>query len=573
MAYKINAQKLDATLTHEGAGAYNYSDSAPLIHLTFTCGSALLTDGFYQTQADEVRRIKAALEGARKVEPRFPWQYGAWMRDPKRGKGNRIQGSLVPALMDSMTQGEDCAEHYVAQCLGHRVDDLMAFVQHYKALKLGAPSAPAKRGIALALTKFDEYQLMKYTGRSQDVRLCDVIYMVRPELEALGEQGALALKVGRLLHAPTRLRGGLVEGLPMSQTRLSLFKQPKSYALDPHFKDQLALARVTWEQVLGQFGSDETKIEDKAEKAEAKKRNRAVWRAMLDIPNLLPDMALARNLRNLRDAGFTMDELVAQARKRRFEGVWPHQIYAGFKAEPSLEPAFDAALGATKAILPKGRHLGIGDASGSMGVKVGGLKGSLTARDVAYCLVGLMSETSGLGASFSDADMKIAQRKPHEGPLGFTKRPELYHGWGGTQVFGAIMDLIQWLLKNKDVAPPDCLWFFSDMQFHPAGGSAAKVPKELQKQAEALGLHKNAPPLELAMKLYRALLGPVDVVLWNLAAYTPVPVSAKTEGVLLVSGFDANTFRHVSAWRDGKALGEGKVEQNQEVILNTIRAY
>jgi hypothetical protein len=75
------------------------------------------------------------------------------------------------------------------------------------------------------------------------------------------------------------------------------------------------------------------------------------------------------------------------------------------------------------------------------------------------------------------------------------------------------------------------------------------------------------------MKLYRALLGPVDVVLWNLAAYTPVPVSAKTEGVLLVSGFDANTFRHVSAWRDGKALGEGKVEQNQEVILNTIRAY
>jgi hypothetical protein len=43
--------------------------------------------------------------------------------------------------------------------------------------------------------------------------------------------------------------------------------------------------------------------------------------------------------------------------------------------------------------------------------------------------------------------------------------------------------------------------------------------------------------------------------------------------VLLVSGFDANTFASVTAWRDGKKPGQGKVAQNQEVILDLIRSF
>lgn len=61
--------------------------------------------------------------------------------------------------------------------------------------------------------------------------------------------------------------------------------------------------------------------------------------------------------------------------------------------------------------------------------------------------------------------------------------------------------------------------------------------------------------------------------MWNLAAYSPVPVPATMQDVLLVSGFDANTFRHVESWRQNKS-GKGSVlEDNQEVILNTIRSF
>lgn len=580
MARALRTQNLKkyASVTKEGASAYTYKSSQPLIHLTFTLGSALFTDGFYHSQEAEVRRLAEALLGAHKIDPRFPWQYGAWMRDPKRGKGNRIQGSLVPALLDSILDEGEYNEDYVALCLSHRVDDVMAFVEHYRNLGLGEPSGAARRGMARALASFDEYQLLKYTGKKRQVRLCDAVYMVQEELQALGGQGDLALQVGKYLHAPTRLRREHLGGLPLAAARVELFQQPKSYAKDPRFKDHVAGARVSWEQVVGHFGTNIKNDTKEADKAAS--RNQAVWKALLETPGLMPDMALMRNLRNLHEAGFAQKDLMRAIGDRKFRGVWPHQVYAGYRAVPEMEPAFSKVLSNLVGCLPSGRHLGIGDASGSMSVKVGGLKGSTTAMDVAFCLVGLMSETSGVGASFSDSTwgggegIYMAKRTPGEGPLAFSQRPELFRGWGGTQVFGAIMDLIRWLKKNKDVAPPECLWFFSDMQFHPAGGASAKVPEELQAEAKALGLGSNVPPLELAVKLYRKVLGPVDVVLWNLAAYAPVPVPATMDNVLLVSGFDANTFKHVEAWREGKTPGGStSVEVAQEVVLDTVRTF
>ncbi len=565
--------------TYEGASAYNYKNTEPLTHLTFSFGSALFTDGFYESQETEVRNFAAALIRAWKTEPAFAWQYGAWMRDPKRGKGNRIQGSLVPALLDALVKHSAHNETYVAKCLSHRVDDVISFVDHFRQLGLGLPSASARKGMAVALSGFDEYQLMKYARTNKDLRLCDVIYMVREELEALGSQSAHVLAVGRYLHAPTRKRAENLEGLPLTQARRQLFLKSKDHALDEDFADHVERARTTWEQVFGHFGTKLDNVEGKKEKKRVQKRNRAIWDALLGTPGLMPDMAFLRNLRNLRNAGFETKELRAMALKRAFKGVWPHQVYAGYKAVPSLENVFDGVMSQVVGTLPAGRHLGIGDASGSMSVKVGGIKGSLTAMDLAFCMVGLMSQTCGLGASFSDASwggdkrLFMAERRKGEGPLKFSQRRTLRQGMGGTQVFGAVMELITWLMQHDGVEPPDCLWFFSDMQFHPAEGGACVVPEPLRARAEAMGLGQNMPPLEMAIKLYREVFGHVDVVLWNLAAYEPVPVPSSMEGVLLVSGFDAGTMRQVESWREGRDSVKDTVSQNQEVILETVRSY
>ena len=146
---------------------------------------------------------------------------------------------------------------------------------------------------------------------------------------------------------------------------------------------------------------------------------------------------------------------------------------------------------------------------------------------------------------------------------------------GGTQVFGAVMELIAHLRTNDRVAPPDCLWFFSDMQFHPAARlqNLKALPDALRRELRRISPDLSRPPLELAIELYRRLIGPVDVVLWNLAAYTPAPVPASMPGVLLVSGFDTNTFAQVEAWRSGGPTVQRTAAQSHGVVLDTIRAY
>lgn len=585
---KLSIQNLKKKMvvTYQGAQAYDWSDDQPLAHLAFTYGSALFVDGFYETEPQQIRRFADALIEAYKADPKFVWQYGAWMRDPIEGKGNRIQGSLVPALLDALVDETEHTEEYVMRCLRWRADDVVAFYNHYFNLELGRPSAAARRGVARALAQFDEYQLMKYAAQKEDVRLCDVIAMVRGELEELGDEARLALDVGAYLHASSRRRRDLVGALPMTSARRALFSNEKSWASDPRFGSAVAEARVTWEQVLGHFG-----ISDPEKTGAYKEHNHAIWDAMLNVDGLLPDMAFLRNVRNMTEADVARERLVKEIRQRDFAKIWPHQVYAGAQAVPTELGLFEEVFKKTVAKLPEGRHLGIGDASGSMCVKVGGAFSTVTCMDVAFCLTGLMSETSGLGASFSDSSwfgnwgpsnyLAIAERQKNQGALEFSFDGRIRKGMGGTQVFGAVLELIQHLKKNDHITPPDCLWFFSDMQFHPAGGVAGdkdKLPERLLERARSLGMDRNAPPLELALKLYREEIGPVDVVLWNLAAYQGTPVPADMEGVLLVSGFDANTLDQVGEWRRGALeAGQSHVSsaagENQQVILGTIRRF
>jgi hypothetical protein len=86
------------------------------------------------------------------------------------------------------------------------------------------------------------------------------------------------------------------------------------------------------------------------------------------------------------------------------------------------------------------------------------------------------------------------------------------------------------------------------MQFHPpAKQTLAKsgLPKALREH-----FRPTVPPLLAALRAYKELLGPVDVVLWNLAAYDAAPLPSGMDGVLMLAGFDAHSFRHVSTWQD-----------------------
>ncbi len=570
-----------AIQTYEGANAYDLRGVEPLLHLVFNHASSLLTDSYYETEKQQIDALTDAIVDAYHAEARFPWQYAAWMRDPKNGKGNRIQGAIVPAILDGLAGEQPWTEEYVEKCLKFRPDDVITFFAAYRNLSLGRPSAGARRGMARALLHFDEYQLMKYARQRANVRLADVLALLRSELEELLPESRLALDVGLYLHAPTRDRDDHLHRLPLTASRRALFKRDVDYVETAAFADHVAQARVTWEQVFSKFG-------DAAAENDAKiaRRNGRIWRALLSVPGLLGDMAFLRNARNLHRDGLSKGALVEQAKARKFEELWPHQVFAGYRAVPELRPVFDVAFARSAAKLPPGRHLGIADASGSMSVPVGGSFSSTRAVDIAVTFTALMSETSGLGASFADDAMQWGPkngylhmaRRGARSPLEFAAEPALRLGMGGTQIFGAMMELISWLRVNRDVRPPDCLWFFSDMQFHPAGAkddapARKAIPKDLQRMALEFGIEKGAPPLEVAINLYRRAIGPVDCVLWNLAAHPQTPVRPDLPGVLFLSGFDAHSFRHVADWRERRASRKTVAARDKDVVIDAIRTY
>ncbi|MCP3099805.1 hypothetical protein LZ198_13100 [Myxococcus sp. K15C18031901] len=542
-----------ATFTHEGAVAFDLSQTDPLTHLTFTQGAALFGDSFYATQVEALRAYAAALLAAERHERGFGWKFATYMRDPVEGKGNRIQGSLAPAILAAADPEGPFTEEYTFRGLRHRADDAVLFVTHFQNLGLGEVPEAARKGLARALAQFDEYQLLKYArrqfplarrrpnGKHASLRLVDVMGLAKAHLDAR------TLKLYRYLHAPTRAREGLTQGLALLEGRRAFFQGDASV-------ENFVKGRLSTEQALSFMGSTQE-----------------TWRRVLDVPGLLPDLAFKGYVRAMYLAGIPVATLVEMARKRRFAGLWPHQVYMGWSAAhagsnrpgyraepaPAIEPVFEAILERVcEGLLPEGGSLGIADISGSMfGASLGGTQSQATVGDAAVTLAAVMARELGYAATFSD-DIFVEDRKRGQGVFDLAHALRGGPGWGSTQVAGSVVSLIQLLLAEPSRPRPRTLYFFSDMQFHPpefqslgdTRGEAADRKAALLREL-GVDLDAGTPPLLAALDAWHRALGPVDVVLWNLAAHDNAPLPSKLPHVLMLAGFDANSFRHVAAWQ------------------------
>lgn len=544
-------------VTHQGAAAFDLSVENPLLHLVFTKGAALLEQSFYRTQAEEIQSYAKALLAAEKAERGFGWKFAAYMREPERGKGNRIQGSVAPAILAAADPRGRYTAEYTYKCLRHRADDVALFVAHMKNLGLGEVPEAAKKGMARALGEMDEYQILKYAsrqfpllerranGQRKSLRLVDAMGICKAHLDERTR------RIYEYLHAPTRERANRVEGLPLTEARRRFFHQSNEVR-------DFAQGRLSTEQALSYLGN-----------------TAKTWRQLLDVPGLIGDLAFLRNLRGMYRAGLPVSFLVQEAGKRRFEGVWPHQVYAGYRAMvegisrhvpfkdepvfvarpcPELVPAFEAVLDQVgKGVLPPEPSLGLADVSGSMfDAPLGGMQSSMRVGDVSILFAAMMGKSLGYAATFSD-NVFLAER----GERTIFQHAEALRqgdGWGGTQVAGAVRHLLSLLLAQPQRARPRTLFFFSDMQFAPPAQQKLPSfhygqPEQPTELPDLPKLDPRAPPLLAVLKLWRERLGPVDVVLWNLAAYDNAPLPSGMDHVLMLAGFDANSFQHVVKWQ------------------------
>src|SRR5262249_25341408 len=155
----------------------------------------------------------------------------------------------------------------------------------------------------------------------------------------------------------------------------------------------------------------------------------------------------------------------------------------------------------------------LSDVSGSMGVKLGGKQSSTTCMDAALSFSTAFSftmrtEQSGGLAGTWDNSVHLIQPRLDDRASTIFRKVQASGGWGGTQIFGSIMALIDWLLAHPKVTRPEALVILSDMQFHPAAQldswSLRSLPPRYQ-QALKKPEFKVVPPLAAALVLYREL--------------------------------------------------------------------
>ena len=142
----------------------------------------------------------------------------------------------------------------------------------------------------------------------------------------------------------------------------------------------------------------------------------------------------------------------------------------------------------------------------------------------------------------------------------------------------------------KLTIPPEVLLVLSDMQFHPPSEVSPSLFNLLPWRYRGLVLKsafRQMPPLAAAAVLYREVLGSdVSLVLWNLASYEGAPAPSGMERVLMLSGFDANSFRIIEQWLQagspGTAMptnpqdspaGLGQSGSSFEAVLAALRRY
>ena len=238
---KFNEKTKSDVRNLAGGKAYKESDEMQLVSLLLT---SFGDDKFYEKEKDIYWRLEALIEDCDKLFVAKAIIYA------RREFGMRtithIAASILAKYIGGATWGKNFYDKVVK-----RVDDITEIVACHISRGQKITNA-MKKGFALALTRFDEYQLAKYKGEGKSVKLVDIVNLVHPR--------------------ESEKNGGAIEKLINGEL--------KSFD--------------TWESELSAVGGN----------VEAKK---AVWRRLL-TENKLGYFALLRNIRNiylLEDAELT----------------------------------------------------------------------------------------------------------------------------------------------------------------------------------------------------------------------------------------------------------------------------
>lgn len=331
--------------THEGAPARNISSELQLRRSVLAC--LLWEDQFYEDGVEISGRIQSLVP---KVKTEA---VSALATEARTGMKLRHAPLLLVREMARLKTHRELVARTLAEVI-QRADELAEFVAIYWKDGKAPLSAQAKKGLAQAFRRFDEYQLAKY-DRSGPIRLRDVLFLCHAKPRD-AEQAALWKR--------------LIEGQLQTPD--------------------------TWEVALSS-GADK----------------RETWERLLR-ERKLGALALLRNLRNMKQAGVDESLVLGGIETMKTGRVLPFRFLAAARYSPQWEESLERAMLASLRQQEKlpGRTVLLVDVSGSMMAALS-RRSEMFRTDAAYGLAILLREIceKAITFTFSDGLVEVPPRR------------------------------------------------------------------------------------------------------------------------------------------------------------------
>lgn len=438
-----------ASRTYEGGAGYTAGD--PHVELFNAAVSGLLTDKFYESGDERVRRLVSLVP---KCEPEWLANFTEWLRDVAH-----LRSAPIVIAAEYGRANLPHRRTVVASAL-KRPDEPGEMLGYWLAMYGRPIPSWLKRGVADAVVRlYSERSLVKWDGQGQAWRFGDVIEMVHPKPKAPWQADLFRYALDRRRHPDCEIPESLRE-LRLDRDWINTPKEARR----ARFANEELPNTFNWERLAGWLPEG---------------MDAAAWEKVL--PNMGP-MALIRNLNNLDRAKvstatrLTVSQRLTDPNEIKRSKLMPFRYLTAYKNletdnyKVALNDGADVAL----ANLPRipGRTLIMVDCSGSMGSPVGG-RGSRDPLRLSQ-LAGFMAEAVARACDDSMIvcyDTQPLTRhvvQPHVGVL-TASATDVYTARGGTNTWSCA----EWAVQQEHF---DQVLILTDEQSHDRDSGSIRIP-------------------------------------------------------------------------------------------------
>ncbi|QEE51397.1 TROVE domain-containing protein [Flavobacterium alkalisoli] len=501
MKFNFLAKNKNITVNHQGAKAYKVTPEMELYTAVVTTG---LSDTFYESGSERLKRIINLMA---LCDAEFVAKLAVYVRTQMYLRSIPLVLSVELAKQASGTSIVSKTINGVVQ----RADEIAELLAYYQiankrqgAKKLGSLSKQVQKGLAESFNRFDEYQFAKY-NRKTEVKLKDALFLVHPKAKDESQQEVFNKIAANTLAVP-----------------------------------------YTWETELSELGK--TRFENQVVKQMAVAQK---WQELIESKKV-GYMAIMRNLRNILDAGVSVNHIkmvcsyisneqaVATSKQLPFRFLAAYREVKKHESKYTsmvLEALEDAVMHSAKNIKGFGVNTSVViacDVSGSMQQPVSA-KSSVMLYDIGLMLGMLMQSQCKNVISGMFGDRWKIINMPRRNVLANVLEYYRREGEVGYATNGYLV--VNDLIKRKEVV--DKVMLFTDVQMYDSTGFNS---------------------FEGSWKKYKEIAPNASLYIFDLAGHGKMPLDIKRNDVYLIAGWSDKIFDVLNAVND-TAIAMEKISQ------------